>query len=326
MADFLKIKYRNSCDLGGSVFSNPSNVFHYVLFINGSDLGEPTYEIIDEGREDGDKNFQADFKKLTKKFNFTLPVPEYIYDCLNYIALHDFIEITSLTDEASRVFDFKVDLKEWINNGGIAMVTVSFTVDYVINTGCCNNERVPYQPCVACDTDITVVDWLDRSDTVFQQPLASGVDNWTTYLIGDISGSTIINNILYYFSLEGKTWIPYTVEENAAICFTKNSINYKFRYDGQYWQPYQVLKSVVNSGVNIIIKGYCLPNTWAHVYISTNGINYTATGAITNEADFEQTGVTVSGLTVGVTYYFKFYLYNNNCNYGYSNVETIIKT
>lgn len=325
MANFLKIKYRNSCDLGGSVFSNPSNVFYYVLFINGSDLGESTYEIIDEGREDGDKNFQADFKKLTKKFNFTLPVPEYMYDCLNHISLHDFIEITSLTDEVSRVFDFKVDLKEWINNGGVAIVTISFTVDYVINAGCCNNERIPYVPCIACDTDITVVDWLDETDNVFNYPLASGVNNWATYLIGSTSGGTLINNVLYYYSLADNAWLKYYPLIDSAICFTKNSINYKFRYDGQYWQPYQVIKSVVNSGANIIIKGYCLPDTWVQVYKSTDGINYTVAGSVTNAADFEQTGVTVSGLTVGVTYYFKFYLYNNNCNYGYSNVVTIIK-
>ena len=67
MQEFLKITYSNSCDLGGTVFTVPSNTFQYVCYLP-VDLGTNTYEIKDEGREDGEMNFTSDFKKLQKKF------------------------------------------------------------------------------------------------------------------------------------------------------------------------------------------------------------------------------------------------------------------
>ena len=129
--DYLKITYRNSCDIGGSVFAAPETAFKYTMFLD-YDVKEGTYELIEEGRENGNKDFVPDFKKLQKKYSIGMIVSEYTYDALCHIPLHDSVYIKTKELETSRALNFAVQLNEWAK-GGAAHITITFNVDYVIN-------------------------------------------------------------------------------------------------------------------------------------------------------------------------------------------------
>lgn len=324
MSEYLKIKYRNSCDFAGSVFSDPSNTFYYSIFLP-VDVGNPSYELIDEGREDGEKNFIPDFRKLQKKFTFNVVVPEYLYDALCHAQVHDTLFITLKNNETSRAFNFQVQLIEWRDNS-VAYVSVSFTVDYVVNYGCCNNDTIIFKRCITCNSKIKVRGWIDVTNDMFTDPLNNGVGDQYYYVVGEFEGNEIVRNRLYKYSYKANGWVLYTPKSEEAICWTSGMTNYKMYSDGVYWYPYLLMRSVVNSGTNVIVKGFCLPDTWIQLQQSTDGINYTNIGQPVDGNTFQNAGVIISGLTVGVTYYFKFNLYNNNCNYGYSNAYSIVKS
>lgn len=321
--EFLKIKYRNSCDLGGSIFSSPKNPFYYPILLP-VDIGRGTYELKEEGREDGEGTFIRDFGRLQRDYTFKLVVPEYTYDCLCYIQLHDTIYVTTKYDENSRVFNFKVGSPEWMK-GGACEVQVSFTVDYLINSGCCNNELLTYQNCLSC-SNIEVSGWLADTDYRYLHPGLDLVNCYAYYLVGHLVNGELTNNQLYQYSTASNGWISFQWKKGTVICFTQSGAYYRFWYDGVSWQEFQVIKSIANVGATVVVKGYCLPNTWVRLQISSDGITYTNTGTVTACDTFSSLGIAVSGLIAGGLYYFRFRLYDNNCVYGYSNVRTIVKT
>lgn len=331
--DYLKITYRNSCDIGGSVFAAPETAFKYTMFLD-YDVKEGTYELIEEGRENGNKDFVPDFKKLQKKYSIGMVVSEYTYDALCHIPLHDTVYIKTKELETSRVFNFAVQLNEWAK-GGAAHITITFTVDYVINSGCCNNESIKYTRCITCNTGVKVTDWIANTDTIFTAPFSAGITDNTFYVVGHLIGGILKYNVLYRFGLQMDIsvtppmpiygWSVYQGHYNESVCFTKSGITYKFYFDGHYWQPYQLMKSVTEATGIITAKGYCLPDTWVQLYIKDGGGAWVATGQVTDGNIFSTLGIGVSGLVSGHSYQFRFYLYNNNCLYGYSNALTIVK-
>lgn len=313
---YTLIQYRNTCDLAGALFSQGQFWFSFYLNAN---IGKPVAEIIEEGREDGDKNFIADFKKLIKKYEFTTVVPEYQYDCLCMAQLHDTIRIKNEFEELSEVFDFTVRLDEWMEHGDIAQVTVTFSVRYDIRTNCCDNEFVPYVPCLTCG-DFNIGFYGAKA---IEEP--AGLDR-TLSMFGSgvaINGIYPINNLYFFRYSTGWTEVP--GRNYTLACFTYLGKYYQFYWDGQYFRPCFLIKSLEQVGANLLIKGWCAPNTWVRVYISTDGITYTAVGSVTAAGTMESTGVTLTGLAAN-TYYLRFLSYNNNCNYGYSDVQTIVKS
>lgn len=322
---YLKIQYRNSCDLGGSLFQDPAESFYYCMFLN-VDVGKPTFEVIEEGREDGERNFIPDLRKLSKQYKFITVVPEYQLDTLYSIMLHDTVFITLKNGESNRAFNFKVTPGEWTENGNMISVVVEFTVRYDLSLGCCTNEPIRWVDCYPC-TDITVVDWVSNSDFV---PSADRA----IYMIGEEnSEGEIINNLLYMYryttalSRDGITrsnWIIRNYSVGTVICFTISSTDYTFIYDGTYWQPINMVRSAVASGgTTVTVKGYMLDNTFAQLYKSTDDITYTAVGSPVSDGLMYNVGVTATGLTPATPYYFKFKMYNNSCDYGYSDTVTV---
>lgn len=326
MQDFLKIKYRNSCDIAGSVFTVSENAFYYVIYLP-IDIGNNSYEIIDEGREDGEKNFVSDFKKLQKKYTFTNVYPEYIYDALCHIQLHDIIYITSKYEEESRVFNFSVKLDEWTTSN-VAKVTVDFTVDYTAKYGCCTDSVVlNYRGCRECNADVNILDIITSNSQDFNEPITINLPEG--YYIVDF---------VHYFDIYSLSYVPtpnwgimavwslyVTKNFNEVICFTHGSINYKFFKDGQHWQKYLILKPLTDTGTQINIKGFTLPNTWVQLQMSVNGGAYANYSTPIESAKFQIYGINVLALTTGNTYSFKFNLYDNNCNYGFSNILSHVK-
>jgi hypothetical protein len=307
---YLQIKYRNSCDLAGSVFQKPEVDFYYVLYLD-SDVGTPTFETIDEGREDGEKNFISDFKKSTKRYQFNTVVPEYQLDALMSIMLHDTVQVKLKNGENNRVFNFTVTPADWINEN-IINVTISFTVNYDIATGCCNNEQIVYAPCYKC-TNIAVAGWV--SNTSFSSPDRG----W--WMVGTLVGGEIVNNDLQQYRFKSG-WVKRIGGKDEVVCFTLNSIDYHFLWDGQHWQPANFIRSSSVSGSDVTIRAWCYPNTFAQLYKSFGGGAYVAVGAPVLGSTMQNVGVKAVGCAAGANS-FKVLIYNNNCNYGYTNIVTV---
>ena len=313
--EFLKIKYRNSCDLAGSLFTATKPSFSYVIYLN-VDVGKSIYEYTEEGRDDGEKNFIPDFKKLAKVYEFTTLVPEYILDCLYSIMLHDTIVITLKNDETSRVRNFKVQQNGWNDFGSMCNVTVQFTVDYVISTGCCGNEKLTFEPCKACEP-FTIAKW----DTIFSEyytnPNESGINAGNYCIFSKILPT---DNLIFRWHIQ-RGWVQYMANKLDCISFTYDGINYKLYYDGEFWQPMQFIRDAVKSGTSVTVRCWMRPNSFGQLYKSTDGVTYTAVGIPTTSGTMQNAGVTAVGLAG--TVYFKVLMYDNNCTYGYSNVVSV---
>lgn len=313
--EYLKIKYRNSCDLAGSLFTATSPTFYYILYLD-VDVGKSTYEYVEEGRDDGEKNFIPDFKKLAKVYEFTTVVPEYILDCLYSVMMHDKIVITLKNNETNRVRNFKVMQNGWNEYGSMCNITVQFTVDYIISTGCCGNEKLIYEPCKSCKTfNITI--WDSIFSEYYTQPNESGINagNWCIF-----SKTLPIDNLIFKWHIQ-LGWVQYTANLLDCISFAYGGINYKMYYDGSFWQPMQLIRDVTTSVASATIRCWMRPNSFGQLYKSTDGVNYTAVGSPVTGGTIQNAGVTATGLAG--TVYFKVLMFDNNCTYGFSNVLSV---
>ena len=324
---YLKIKYRNSCDFGGTIFQQPG--FWYVMYLP-VDVGKSMFEFVEEGREDGEKNFITDFKRTQKVYEFNTIVSDFQLDALASIAMHDTIEVTLRNGEVARVHNFKLTQNGWNDNGSEVNVTVNFTVKYDVVTGCCNNEVIAYTPCFKCES--MTAGLITDTSSIYIYPTSVPVADRAWYFI--YSGTEPQNCTLYQFRyrshlVAGQTvigkWIEQLGGSDSCKYFTDStdSIVKHFYWDGQYWQPALFIRDynvITPQTVNIRIWSY--PNCFVRVYYSTDGVNYVAAGVPISSATAQNAGITVlkSGTT---TSYYKALVYNNNCSYGYSNIISV---
>jgi hypothetical protein len=313
MAKYLQIKYRNSCDYAGSIFQNS---FNYVMYLDVTP-DKPVIELIEEGIEDGDKSFIPTFKRYSKRYRFNTVVPEYKLDALMSVMMHDTVYVKLINEEADRVFNFKCEAGEWVDKGMIEVV-VSFNTTYDIVSGCCNNEQIIYTPCYQC-TNMRVVNWIPNTSGIFTTPITFSVPDRAIYLVAT-NGINSENNDLYIYRNKGG-WSKQTGGKDQVICFTLSGIAYHFLWDGRYWQPTNFIRSAVNVAGNVTVKCWVYPNCFAQLYKSFNGGAYTAVGSPVNGSTIQNAGV-VSACAAG-TNAFKVLIYNNNCNYGYTNIVTV---
>jgi len=145
--DLLKIEYSNTHDLIDKVAGDISG---RVLYQNGYsnsvyldvDVKEPKYPILEDGKDNGDKEFIPTFLKWEKRYVFTDYLPEFLVDALTLIPIHNSIWITLKNGESNKVKDVITDV-DWEDigeteksSGCFAKVTFSFAVDSIILTTC----------------------------------------------------------------------------------------------------------------------------------------------------------------------------------------------
>ena len=324
---YLKIKYRNSCDFGGTIFQKPG--FWYVMYLP-VDVGKSMFEFVEEGREDGEKNFISDFKRTQKVYEFNTIVSDFQLDALASIAMHDTIEVTLRNGEVARVHNFKLTQNGWNDNGSEVNITVNFTVKYDVVTGCCNNEVISYTPCLKCES--MTAGLITDTSNIYVYPTSVPAADRSWYFV--YSGAEPQNCTLYQFryrshlvggaTVIGK-WIEHIGASDSCKYFTDStdSIVKHFYWDGKYWQPALFIRDytvLTQQTVNIRVWSY--PNCFVQLYYSIDGVNYVASGAPTSSATAQNAGITSlkSGTVVSS---FKALIYNNNCNYGYTNVITV---
>lgn len=327
MSDYLQISWRNSCDLAGSVFQKPETAFFYVMYLD-VEVGQPTFELSEDGVEDGEKEFVPDFKKLVKRYQFDTIIPEYQLDAMCAIMLHDTIFIRLKNEEKSRVRNFTVTPGDWVEKDMIR-ITVSFTVRYDIATACCNNEKIVYRPCYQCNPSITAVNWVDVNDTTQWNDRTWVLRGVTDLLTGEKS-----NNSLYFYrystqyngsiSRDGRPTNGglYDGRENEMICFTHSGIAHRFYFKNGYWNLAQVIRSATLSGTDVTVRCWAFPDVFAQLYILPPAGVWTAVGSPVLASVIQNVGVKALGCVAGNNS-FKVLLYDNNCNYGYSNTVVV---
>ena len=304
----LKLEYWNSCDIGNIIYQfGYKNVMYFNL-----DVGVPVFETIEEGVEDGDKNFIPQFTKMIKKYKFYTLLPEYQFDVLNFASLHDYKMITLANEESSRCLTFQVENKGWDNNGSDVQVEVSFSVDYIVKTNCCNTILSGAQKCIACEKTLEGI--VESGSLPYINPFSLNKVN-RYYIVYD--ELTLPSDLMQLTT--DLLWKPAAYWN--YVCLTLGGINYKWYKDGSgKYRIYQYLQEYV-SGTPTIFRAFCLPSTYAQLYISTDNITFVASGSPVYKNIAETAGISVS-LAAG-TWYVKFLMYNINCNYGYSNTITV---
>ena len=305
---YLKLEYWNSCDIGGLLYQTG---YKNIMYLD-VDAGKPVFETIEEGQEDGDKNFVSFYTKMVKKYKIETILPEYQFDVINFASIHDYKQITLNNGESSRCLTFQVENKGWDNNGADVQVEISFSVDYITKTNCCN-DKIELSRCATCEKTISGM-WATTS-LQYTDPFNTMVLPNRYYMIYDtITGQST----LMYLTTKDIPWrIPDT--QWNYVCFGA----YKWYLDNSgHYRIYQYLESTL-TGLVVNNVCQCLPNTWAQLYVSDNGGAYVVSGAPVYMSTAMSNGINHTVIS-GHNYKFKFYMFNNNCTYGYSNEVTVV--
>lgn len=166
----MRLEWTSACDVLDMY--NGRGHLNRFWFENDTELGEPEYRFVQEGHENGDKRFIADFKKRTKRYKIDSElVPEHIIDALSDIPFFDTIKLYLKDDMGYELLEDNVMTEKWQFSGCYATMEHRFGIkDDAAETNCCASLEVP--PCLtglACRTD--VIGDLD----VFMTPDEGGI-------------------------------------------------------------------------------------------------------------------------------------------------------
>lgn len=130
---YFRIDYVSDCAVG----SIPSG-YAFWLYLDG-ELGEPIEEAVEEGEEDGAKNFIPFFRKSTKKYYLeTDQIPVHVIDAINRIKYFSTVTITNSLGEVKTMKNIKTDVTYPFTDKTYGIVKIEFDIDEVLMvTGCC---------------------------------------------------------------------------------------------------------------------------------------------------------------------------------------------
>jgi hypothetical protein len=157
---------------------------------------------------------------------------------------------------------------------------------------------------------------------------------WTDLLTGEMS-----NNRLYLYRYSTGYNLNRPAQDNSKpategglyygrvgelICFTDSGINYQFYFLNGFWHLHKMIRSaaVTMFITTVNVRCWCYPNVFAQLYKSFGGGAYAAVGSPVLGSQMQNVGVDATGCAAGNNS-FKVLLYDNNCNYGYSNVVVV---
>lgn len=232
-----KITYFDTCDVGGIYYATGATQYKNVMYF-AEDVTAPEYEFNEEGEEDGLGNFNADYKKLSKRYLLQVVVPEFITDALQLMPLHSTIQIETDNGYSGVVDTISVNTK-WQGEDKLwALADILFSTDFIVKTGCCDSDEVQITGClrppysfvarlVLGSSDYNNFEYTDAADGVTKIPLqdndivlvesGGGILNLsqysggaynnpnvvltlgTTYLDSNEANSSALNPILFYY-------------------------------------------------------------------------------------------------------------------------------
>jgi len=136
MNKYLKFKYRNECNLGGIPYSDLADLYLYI-YLDG-EIVQPEHELVEEGEEDGYKNFIPTMKKTAKTYTIRTEVqPEHALDALQMMKLHDEIYLITKNGEEQRIYNVMIENEYPFDDSyGTALITFDMGEIAYTNTCC----------------------------------------------------------------------------------------------------------------------------------------------------------------------------------------------
>lgn len=228
----LCLEWYSDCSVGNMLGKSNTGITNRYFFPAEANVVDPDYKIIEDGKEDGDKNFVPTFQKRIKTITLeTGLVPEYVVDALFDSQLHSTILLHYKNGLGyDSVEDMTVKYSWEFNEGCRATVELSLDInDRIVKHGCCTEtDSLCYSYCVEVLNDlsriasptvgqlyvkagnakpITYVDGTNDTDYTncdsAQQQSIVGISTRT--LVG--SPSSVVLGYYHYDSVEGK-WVP----------------------------------------------------------------------------------------------------------------------
>lgn len=148
-----KLVYTRECDLAKTIFKTEAlggkKYINTVFF--ESEINIPEWPYSDDGEENSEGVFEADFRKSEKSYSLEEVVPEFFVDAM--VLLPMFLEKGSValyTKHKSmlEIHDIKVE-PEWLDTNGVAnRLNILIHTDLVHDTNCCEVEELPFSGCV----------------------------------------------------------------------------------------------------------------------------------------------------------------------------------
>jgi hypothetical protein len=124
----FKIEYYHSSAVVGNI---PANT-HFWMYLDGS-IGEPVESVVDEGTEDGYKNFTPTFQKSTKTYTLeTVLIPEYLVDAIHRMKYFNTKEITMINGDIEPMKNVKTSVSYPFDNKSLAIAKIEFDIDEMI--------------------------------------------------------------------------------------------------------------------------------------------------------------------------------------------------
>jgi hypothetical protein len=193
-AKYLKVQWSNK---GGIYQTGFSNIFYL-----DSVVAEPTYKTEEDGEEDAEGNFVALRTRVTKTLKLdTLPLPEFLVDAVQGIALHSSKEIGRYDD----VNSLKVT-PTWNKRGNAATLEITFADGPATTSEGCGTDaaflQIDLSGFVPAPCDGSGPDWVNQESVRCEQ-----TDN----------GNTGWLEILQLDTKSGNTrWVRYAKNETAC--------------------------------------------------------------------------------------------------------------
>jgi hypothetical protein len=129
----FKIEYWHDSKTVGNI---PSNT-HLWMFIDAS-IGEPVESVIEEGIEDGYKNFTPTFQKSTKTYTMeTNQLPEFMLDAIHRMKYFNQKRITMQNGDIETMLNVRTSVNYPFDNKCFGIAKIEFDIDEtIVLTGC----------------------------------------------------------------------------------------------------------------------------------------------------------------------------------------------
>lgn len=287
--NLIKLTWTNSCDIAGFYYSDPDADFTHKLLLD-ADLSPSEWLTQIEGTEDGEKVFFADFKRASKEWRFEIFAPEYIVDAVALIPLHDAAFIETYDGYRAQMQNVAYEPDSEVING-FRKIVVTFTVDFFISVGCCDNFE-PFNRCFIGTQSVTAFVLQQSEDFdnfVYRNDLGDPVpmEEGQIFMIGFADGS------FSKLQFSGGTMTG-VVDLSFAdqTVYTLNGENHFQRYDNNgtlEWRDRPVIDSISTDPLRVTGQSYALAGVelWLRSGGSGPGIFYKYTTA----EDFEANGI-----------------------------------
>jgi hypothetical protein len=131
---YFKIEHYSDCQVG----EIPAN-YHFWFYLD-AEIGEPTEEYMEEGEEDGNKNFIPTFQKSIKKyFMETVLIPSHLIDAIHRLKFFKYVTVTTPIGDIWTMKNIKTEVNYPFSNKTYGIMKIEFDIDEVLTiTGCCN--------------------------------------------------------------------------------------------------------------------------------------------------------------------------------------------